>query len=140
MIRLPDVDLPAESAQAAGEFSGVVEDLIDFKLAPVVETPAEHGGIRFRKAVVNRCRRVVIAGIDEKHPSIWRETAAYQRPEIGKALWGDVGERQNPKNTPSNCSVGCHWNRSAWMVWTCGEYSRAVAMDNISGDPSSRVR
>ena len=98
MIRLPDVDLPAESAQAAGEFSGVVEDLIDFKLAPVVETPAEHGGIRFRKAVVNRCRRVVIAGIDEKHPSIWRETAAYQRPEIGKALWGDVGEPESKEH------------------------------------------
>ena len=59
MIRLSDVDLPAKSAQAAGEFSGVVEDFIDLILTPVVQTASEHGGIRFWKAVVNGCRRPV---------------------------------------------------------------------------------
>ena len=92
MIRLVDVNLPAQSAQAAGEFSGVVEDLVDLKLAPFVETAAEHGGIRFWKAVVNCCRRVVVARIDEKYPPAWRETAADQRPEAGETLWGNVGE------------------------------------------------
>ena len=98
MSRLSDVDLPAKSAQAVGEFSGVVEDLIDLKLAPVVQTAPEHGGIRFWKAVVNCCRRVVVAGIDEKYPPIWRETATDKPPEVGEALWGDVGEPESKEH------------------------------------------
>ena len=98
MISLPDVEVPAKLVQTLGESGGVVEDLVNLELSPVVEAAAKHRRLWLWQAVVNGCRSLLVAGIHEEHATTGSEAGMDKLPEFCESLRGNMGKPKAEKH------------------------------------------
>src|SRR5262245_10153185 len=109
--RLADFGRPPQLREPRAERAGLVEDLDDLELAPVVQSPRER-----RSRALRQSTAVEVGS--------WRESTRKKRPRGRSARRtsaqkaskssGGTWESQKPKNTTSNAAAGgSQVNRSA---------------------------